>query len=108
MTIIAFAGDGIKIVSDGNGVTITKEAENWGDPWPQQETSIIMEMMEMKMTHEDVYVLIEKSLRFETIEVIGVYETYQLASEVAEQLMDIHGEEYGYRIDLKTLVRGEA
>ena len=40
MTIIAFAGDGIKIVSDGNGVTITKEAENWGDLWPQQETSI--------------------------------------------------------------------
>ena len=60
------------------------------------------------MTHKDVYVLLEKSLRFETIEVIGVYETYQLASEVAEQLMDIHGEDYAYRIDLKTLVRGEA
>ena len=57
------------------------------------------------MTHEDVYIVLEKDLRFETVEVIGVYETYQLASEVMEELIDLHGDEYGYKIESKTLVR---
>lgn len=40
MSIVAFAGDGIKISSTDKGVTIVQKGESWGDPWPVADSVI--------------------------------------------------------------------
>lgn len=45
MSTVAFTGD-LKVSSASNGVVITQEAENWGDPWPTQGSSITVRDVE--------------------------------------------------------------
>jgi hypothetical protein len=59
---------------------------------------------EMKMTHTDVFVLLSKCAATEYVAIEGIYAELDLAEAVMEELMDIHGEDVGFKIEMKSLV----
>ena len=56
------------------------------------------------MTHTDVFVLLSKCHNTEYVDIEGIYAELDLAEKVMDELMVLHGEDVGFKIEMRSLV----